>query len=76
MLGGLTIGLICVTVFDLHGLVRTMVILLSSAPSGILTLTYAAMEDLDGDLAAGIVSYSTMIGLLLIPLLMTFLPAF
>ncbi len=75
MLGGLTLGLICVTVFDLHGLVRTMIILLSSAPSGILTLTYAAMEELDGDLAAAVVSFSTMIGLFLIPLLITMLPA-
>lgn len=73
--GGLCLGLLCVTVFDLHGLVRTVIILLSAAPSGILTLTYASMEDLDGELAASIVSYSTMIGLILIPLLITILPS-
>ena len=75
MMGGFILGLICVTVFDLQGLVRTMVLLLSSAPAGILTLTYASMEELDSDLAAGVVSYSTMIGLVLIPLLITILPA-
>ncbi len=75
MLGGFCLGLACVTLFNLQGLVRTMVLLLSSAPSGILTLTYASMEELDGDLAAGIVSYSTMIGLILIPLLILLLPA-
>ena len=74
ILGGLTIGLVCILVFDLQGLVRTMVLLLSSAPAGILTLTYASMEDLDGDLAAAVVSYSTMIGLVLIPLLIILCP--
>ncbi len=74
ILGGLTIGVACILVFDLQGLVRTMVLLLSSAPAGILTLTYASMEDLDGDLAAAVVSYSTMIGLVLIPLLIILCP--
>ncbi len=74
MLGGMTLGMACILIFDLEGLMRVMVLLLSSAPSGILTLTYASMEELDGDLAAGIVSYSTMIGLILIPLLIMLLP--
>ncbi len=74
MLGGLGAGLVCTLLFDLHGLQRTMVLLLSSAPSGIMTLTFSSMEGLDGDMAASIVSYSTMIGLFLIPLLIILLP--
>lgn len=75
MIGGFGVGLACTLIFDLQGLVRTMVLLLSAAPTGIMALTFSSMEELDGDMAASIVSYSTMIGLILTPVLIMLLPA-
>lgn len=68
MLVGLLLGAACVVLFNLHGLAMAIVLILSSAPAGINTLTFATMENLDGDFAASVVSYSTLIGLVLIPL--------
>ncbi len=67
--GGLLLGALFVTLLDIQGLAKIIVLLLSSAPAGINTLTYSSMENLDKEFAASIVSYSTLVGLFLTPLL-------
>lgn len=64
---GFLLGLIFVKAFDLHGLNKTVVLVCSAAPCGISTLVFSSMEELDNEFASSIVSYSTIVGLLLIP---------
>lgn len=73
MVLGLGLGLIFTRLFELEGLSRMAVLLCSSAPSGITTLVFSTMEELDKELAAGIVSYSTLTGMVLVPLLLGYL---
>jgi predicted permease len=68
MLMGLLLGTMLAELFDLHGLIKVIVLLSASAPSGVTTLIFATMENLDKDFAASVVSYSTLIGLFLVPL--------
>jgi predicted permease len=72
---GFSLGFLFVYLLDLKGLSRTVVLILSSAPSGINTLVFSSMEELDNELAASIVSYSVFVGMFLVPLLLQFLPA-
>lgn len=65
---GLLLGLLFIRVFGLHGLSRTVVLVCSSAPSGISTLVFSSMEELDKEFASSLVSYSTLVGMVLIPL--------
>lgn len=67
---GLLLGLLFVYLFDLKGLSRTVVLVCSSAPSGLNTLVFSSMEKLDNEFAASVVSYSVIVGMLLIPLLL------
>ncbi len=69
MLGGFFLGLVCVELFNLHGLSRNITLIMAAAPSGINTLAFSALENLDTELAAGIVSYATLLGLFWLPLL-------
>ena len=67
---GLLLGLFFVELLNLEGLTRTIVILGSATPIGYNTLTFSAMEDLDRDFAASIVSMSVLIGIVYYPLLL------
>lgn len=69
MFVGLVLGIVFIYMFKLQGLSKIVVLIMSSAPVGINTLTYSSMESLDKEFAASIVSYSTLIGMLFIPLL-------
>jgi predicted permease len=66
---GLLLGLLFVYLFDLTGLNKIIVLIGASAPVGYNTLTFASMEKLDKEFAASIISYSILIGIILIPLL-------
>ena len=66
---GFLLGLSCVELFALEGLSGTVTLLMASAPSGVNTLAFSSMEKLDTELAAGIVSYATLLGLIWLPLL-------
>lgn len=74
MLMGLLLGFIFVSLFRLEGLNRVAVLVCSSAPVGLTTLTFATMEKLDTEFAASLVSVSLMIGIIVMPLLMLVLP--
>lgn len=67
---GLALGLFFVYLFDLEGVSRTVVLVCSSAPSGLNTLVFSSMEKLDNEFAAAVVSYSVIVGIILIPLLL------
>lgn len=67
---GLLLGFLFVAVFDLKGLSKAVVLVCSSAPSGVTTLVFCSMEKLDNEFAASVVSYSLVISLFLVPLLL------
>ncbi len=66
MLGGLAIGTTLIFLFNLTGLTRTVALIMSVSPSAINTLIYASMEGLDKEFAASIVSYTTLISMIMI----------
>lgn len=74
MLLGVLLGFIFVSLFRLEGLNRMVVLVGSSAPVGLTTLTFATMEKLDTEFAASLVSVSLMIGIMVMPLLLLILP--
>lgn len=74
MLMGLLLGFIFVSLFRLEGLNRVVVLVGSSAPVGLTTLTFATMEKLDTEFAASLVSVSLLIGIIVMPLLLFILP--
>jgi len=69
MLGGLLLGFLCTELFQLEGLSRTLTLLMSAAPSGVNTLVFSSLEELDMEFAASVVSYATLLGMILLPLL-------
>ena len=70
MVFGLLIGIFFVKLFNLEGLLRTIVLIGSAAPVGYNTLTFSSLENLDKEFAASLVSIAILIGLIFVPLLM------
>lgn len=66
---GLLIGYGCCQLFQLQGLPRTVTLIMAAAPSGMNTLVFSSMEELETPFAASIVSYSTLLGMFWVPLL-------
>jgi predicted permease len=73
MVLGLVAGFMLAALFNLKGLDRAILIIAASAPAGFNTLTFAAIENLDRDYAASLVTTSMLLSLLLIPILLTIL---
>ena len=69
---GLLLGFLFVAVFRLKGISREVVLIISSAPSGISTLVFSSMEDLNKEMAADVVSYSVLAGMFLVPIVLGF----
>jgi len=67
---GFLLGLLCCKLFHLQGLAANVTLIMASAPSGMNTLVFSSMEDLDIDFAASIVSYATLLGLLWVPVML------
>ena len=67
---GLIAGLILIKIFNLEGLNKTIVIIASADPICYNTLTFSSLEELDKEFAANLISFSILIGFLLIPLLL------
>lgn len=72
MAGGLAIGLGLTYLLGIEGLSRTIVLLGSAAPVGYNTLTFSALENLDREFAASLVSWSVLTGMITTPLLIHF----
>ncbi len=69
MLAGLLFGVAFAELFQLQGLARTLTLVMSAAPSGVNTLVFSSLEQLDTEFAASIVSYATLFGIFWLPLL-------
>ncbi len=67
---GLISGLILIKIFNLEDLNKIIVIVASAAPICYNTLTFSSLEELDKEFAANLISFSILIGFILIPLLM------
>ena len=67
---GLLLGYAIVSLLNINGLSKSIILISSAAPIGYNTLTFASMEKLDIDFAASIVSYSLLIGIIITPLLL------
>ncbi|MGJ9412727.1 AEC family transporter [Aeromicrobium sp. CF4.19] len=60
---GLTLAVTLVLLLDLDGVDRGVVLLLGAAPVGFVTVAFAALERLDDDLAAQVLAWSLLGGL-------------
>lgn len=68
VLGGLVMGIILTFIFGFTGENRIITIIMAISPSAMNTLIYATLEGLDKDFAASIISYTTLISMFLISL--------
>ncbi|HCM16567.1 MAG: AEC family transporter [Candidatus Cloacimonadales bacterium] len=66
---GLGIGYLLAYIFGLEGLTATTVIVCSALPIGFNTLIFANLENMDREFAATMVSFSIIIALIYLPLL-------
>ena len=66
---GLGIGFLLASVLSLSGITRTTVIVCAALPIGFNTLIFANLENMDREFAATMVSFSIIIALFYIPLL-------
>lgn len=73
ILGGVAMGAILVSLLGLSGLTRTVVLIMAVSPSAMNTLIYASMEGLDKEFAASIISYTTLISMIMISGMLCFL---
>ena len=73
MVIGFLAGLTIVDIFNLQGLERTITLVGTSAPVGFNTLTFSSLENLDKELAASLLSFSIIIGVFSVPLLLYYL---
>lgn len=65
LVAGMTVALGLILAFDLHGLDRTIMLLLGIAPIGFSTVTFASLEKLDERLAVTALSLSLSLSLVL-----------
>lgn len=65
--GGLLLGLLAVSLLNLSGLERAIVILVAAMPSAVNAVIFAAETKLDEDLVASIVALSICLGITLLP---------
>lgn len=72
VLGGI-IGLLLVSIFDLSGVSKSVVLLASIAPSGFNTITFADLEKLDTKFAASAVSIALLIAIIVFPIAVHFI---
>ncbi len=66
VVGGLVMGVLLSYIFGFSGNNRTITIIMSLSPSAMNTLIYATLEGLDKEFAASIISYTTLISMILI----------
>jgi predicted permease len=73
MIVGFMVGIFLVYIFNLQGLERIITLVGTSAPVGFNTLTFSSLEGLDKELAASLLSYSILVGIFSVPLIIFFL---
>jgi len=70
---GLILGILIVEILGFSGMLRTIVIICCGAPVGYNTLVFCSLENLNSELAANLISYSILTGLIYVPLLLIYL---
>ena len=70
---GLIIGLAFVEIFNFEGLTKNIILLASSSPIGFSTLTFASLENLDKEFSASLLSFSILIGIIYVPVMIAIL---
>ena len=73
MVGGFLIGNLCVWAFHLEGLARKVVLFNSIMPGAVLTYMVAQRFNTDSDRVASMILISTLLSILLIPLILLYL---
>jgi predicted permease len=71
--GGFLVALILVRLFHLSGPGASVVLISSAMPSAVLTYIFAKKYEADADFAAGMILVSTLLSILTIPLVVSFL---
>jgi predicted permease len=71
---GLGLGWLCVWLFELEGLMRSVVLLGSAAPIGFSAVVIASRENLNREMAASAASISVLAALAYVPLALWLLP--
>jgi predicted permease len=71
--GGLAIGLLMVYLFNITGIFRSVVILMSAMPAAVNTYTIAAKYRNEPELVASVVLVTTIASLVTIPFLLRIL---
>jgi len=69
--GGFLIGLALVILAQLQGLDRAAVSMGAAMPTGMAVMVYAASEGMDAEFAAGTISLSILVGLIVLPVLLS-----
>jgi malate permease and related proteins len=71
---GLLLGVVCVWLFDLTGLMRSVVLLGAAAPIGFSAVVIADRENLGREMTASAASISVLLALVYVPLALWLLP--
>jgi malate permease and related proteins len=71
--GGLVFGLLAVYLFNITGIMRSVVVLVSAMPAAVATYAIAAKYKNEPELVASVVMITTVFGLVLIPFLLHWL---
>ncbi|MDA1196384.1 MAG: AEC family transporter [Nanoarchaeota archaeon] len=72
ILGGFTLAFIITSFLGLQGIDRGIVLILAAQPSSMMSMILCKKYDQDAELAASIVFVSTLISIITIPLILTF----
>ncbi len=68
--GGLALGLLMVYIFNITGIARSVIVLISAMPAAVNTYTITAKYKNEADLVASVVMVTTVAGLIMIPFLL------
>ncbi|HEX9115181.1 MAG TPA: AEC family transporter [Anaerolineae bacterium] len=68
---GFVAGQALLAIFQLRGIERATVALGAAMPVGLVTLVYSVSEGMDAEIAAGVISLSIVVAILITPLLLT-----
>lgn len=69
---GIILGITAVEILSLNGIIKTVILTGACSPVGYNTLTFSSIQNLDTELAAEVVSYSILLGMIYIPLVLIF----
>jgi len=69
-ISGLSIAFAGILLFDITGITRDVLLMVSLSPVGLNTITIASLEELNSEFAAALVSTTILAGLIIMPLML------